>query len=92
MGKGKLQNLKLWPNSISGIPTGEPRDRELTAAYRELLGKPFPGDKAGRTYAQIIAEVMVREACLGNVQAAKEIALRTEGPPRFVPPKPDEDV
>jgi hypothetical protein len=56
------------------------------------LGKPFPQDEAGRTYAELIAERMVVEACLGNVQAAKEIALRTEGPARWIPPVLDEDV
>lgn len=54
---------------------------------RELLDKPFPHDEAGRTYAEVIAERMVLEACRGNVRAAKEVALRTEGrPPRRVAP------
>jgi len=81
------QNLKPWPKGTSGNPAGRPRNTKLTTAMRELLDKPFPHDEAGRTYAEVIAERMVLEACRGNVRAAKEVALRTEGrPPRRVAP------
>jgi len=73
------QNLRPWPKGTSGNPAGRPRNTKLTAALRELLGKPDPHDKAGRTYAEVIAEAMVLKACQGNVGAAKEITNRTEG-------------
>lgn len=87
------QNLKPWPKGTSGNPAGRPRNTKIIPALRELLDKPDPHDKAGRTYAEVIAEAMVFEACRGNVGAAKEIANRTEGRSlRRVSPKPDEDV
>jgi hypothetical protein len=36
-------------------------------------------DPAGRTYAEVIAEMVCTVAATGNFQAAKEIADRTEG-------------
>ena len=87
------QNLKPWPKGVSGNPAGRPSRDKVTAAMSELLGKPYPHDKLGRTYAERIAHAMVLKACRGDVRAAKEIALRTEGrPPRRVLPGPDEDV
>lgn len=87
------QNLKPWPKGASGNPAGRPRRDKLTAAVLELLPKPYPQDKDGRTYAEVIAAAMVRQACRGNVAAAKEITLRTEGrPTRWVVPEPDEDA
>lgn len=88
-----LQNLKPWPKGKSGNPAGRPRNTELTTAFRELLGKPYPQDQSGRTYAEVIAHAMVLKACRGDVRAAKEIRIRTEGrAPRRVPPEPDKDA
>ena len=87
---GNSQNLKSWPKGTSGNPAGRPRNTELTTAYRELLGKPYPQDKAGRTYAEVIAHAMVLKACRGDVRTVKEITTLTEGRARLrVPPKPD---
>ena len=74
-----LQNLKPWPKGKSGNPAGRPRNTELTTALRELLCEPDPQDKAGRTYAEVIADAMVRKAARGDVRAAKEIRIRTAG-------------
>lgn len=84
------QNLKPWPKGTSGNLAGRPRTTLLTPALRQILGEPYPKDKAGRTFAEVIAERMVFEACRGNVRAAKEIRLCTERRPRLrVPPGRD---
>ena len=86
------QNLKPWPKGTSGNPAGRPRRDKLTAALLDLLGKPYPNDKWGRTYAERIAAAIVRKAVRGDVRAAKEIALRTEGRARLrVAPEPNKN-
>ena len=48
-----------------------------------------PEDKAGRTYAEVIAYAMVRKAARGDVRAAREIRVATEGrAPRRAPGLP----
>jgi len=44
-----------------------------------MLEELVPNDAEGRTWAELIAEGQVRDAVRGNVQAAREIADRTEG-------------
>ena len=63
----------------SGNPKGRPQRKPLTDAYLQLLSQPIPGDKDGRTYAQAIAQAMIREAVKGKVNAASELADRIEG-------------
>lgn len=87
------QNLKPWPKGTSGNPAGRPRNIKLTTAFRELLGKPHPQDKAGRTYAEVISEAIIRKAAGGDVRAAKEIRIATQGRARRrVLPEPDGDA
>jgi len=86
------QNLKPWPKGTSGNPAGRPRRDKLTAALLDQLGMLCPDDKAGRTYAEVIAAALARKAIRGDVRAAKEIALRTEGRPSKMPLKWDEDA
>src|SRR5271168_4212991 len=66
----------------SGNPGGRPRSKTLSDAYRLKLEEPVPNDPEGRTWAELIAEAQVRDAVRGNVQAAREIADRTEGKAR----------
>lgn len=64
----------------SGNPTGRPKGAVfLSEAYRAQLARPMPGDVQGRTYAEVIAEMVCSVAATGNFVAAKEIADRTEG-------------
>ncbi len=85
-----LQNLKPWPKGVSGNPAGRPRQTKLTAALREQLGKVDPEDRAGRTYAEVIADKMIRRAARGDVRAAREIRVMTEGrAPLRVPAETD---
>jgi hypothetical protein len=65
----------------SGNPSGRPKSKTITAAYRKLLEGLVPKDRRGRTWAELIAAAQVRIAALGNVRAAREIADRTEGRP-----------
>jgi hypothetical protein len=60
-------------------PSGRPKTRTLSDAYRFQLAELIPNDPPGRTWAQLIAEGQVRTAARGNVQAARELADRTEG-------------
>lgn len=81
--RGRPENLRPpWKKGESGNPGGRPKKTLLTDAYRAVLEKPYPGDKEGRTYAEVIAERVAKEAAKkGSVHAASEIADRTEGRP-----------
>jgi hypothetical protein len=70
---------RKWKPGQSGNPGGRRKRKPLTDAYATLLDKPIPNDKEGRTFAQAIAQAMVREAVKGKVNAAAEIADRIEG-------------
>jgi Family of unknown function (DUF5681) len=71
-----------WKKGQSGNPGGRPKSKTLSNAYRNKLEEAVPNDPEGRTWAEFIAEAQVRDAVRGNVQAAREIADRTEGRPR----------
>jgi hypothetical protein len=68
-----------WKKGQSGNPGGRPKSKTLSDAYRNKLEEPVPNDPEKRTWAELIAEAQVRDAVRGNVQAAREIADRTEG-------------
>ncbi len=61
----------------SGNPGGRPKSKLVTQAYQELLEEV--DRKSGKTFAQIIAEKVIREALNNNLAAVKEITDRTEG-------------
>jgi Family of unknown function (DUF5681) len=75
---------------VSDNPNGRPRDA-LTPLLREALGRV--GDD-GRTLAEQLAEVLIREALGGSFKAMKTILERTEGRPAvsvavgLTPPRP----
>jgi hypothetical protein len=63
-------------------PGGRPKSRILSEALRSRLAEVKPGDPAGRTYAEVVAENLIEIACSegpGAVHAASEIADRLEG-------------
>lgn len=71
-----------WKKGSSGNPGGRPKSRLLSEALRNRLAEVKPGDPAGRTYAEVVAENLVEIACSegpGAVHAASEIADRLEG-------------
>lgn len=61
----------------SGNPSGRPKTRLLSEAYREQLADAM--DRGDKTYAQGIARVMVEKALHGDVYAASHLSERTEG-------------
>ena len=65
----------------TGNPSGRPKLTKLTEALREQLTEEMPSAPE-RTVAEAIARALIREAVSGNVQAAREIADRTEGKPK----------
>jgi Family of unknown function (DUF5681) len=66
---------------VSGNPNGRPKSRTLSEAYRELLKQPLPSDPT-RTYADVVAAALLKNAMSGDVSSARELADRTEGKPR----------
>lgn len=70
-----------FPKGQSGNPNGRPKLTRLTDALRQQLAENSP-DAKDTTIAEVIAGALIREAMSGNVQAAKEIADRTEGKPK----------
>jgi hypothetical protein len=65
----------------TGNPSGRPKLTKLTEALREQLAETLP-DAPEETIAESIARALIKEAKSGNVQAAREIADRTEGKPK----------
>jgi Family of unknown function (DUF5681) len=71
-----------WRKGQSGNAGGRPRSRILSEALRSRLAQVKDDDAAGRTFAEAIADNLVRLACSDEpnaVHAAVEIANRIEG-------------
>jgi hypothetical protein len=79
--RGRVENLKPWKKGQSGNINGRPKSAHLSKAYRAILEDVFPGDPAGRSWADVIAERLAKAAAKGDVQAAREMADRVEGRP-----------
>lgn len=73
-----LQNLRPFRRGQSGNPGGRPK-KLISTVYADLAEAKVPGDKKGRTYAQVLAEAQFRAAIKGKTEAAREIANRIEG-------------
>ena len=71
----------LFKKGETGNPAGRPKITKLTEALREQLAEEMPGAPE-RTVAEAIARSLIKEALRGDVQAAREIADRTEGKPK----------
>lgn len=69
----------------SGNPGGRPKKTPYTEAHRkiaEFIGLGELNFLPTDTIAECVAKIMAREALKGKVNAAKEIADRTDGTPR----------
>ena len=80
--RGRPENLKPWRKGQSGNPGGRPKKLPLTDELRKLLAEVVPDDRQRRTFAEKIAEAVVKKAAKGNLQAVREIADRVEGKAR----------
>ncbi len=65
----------------SGNPAGRPKSITLSEAIRLQLVKTV-SEGSDVTFAEAIAQVLCVAAVRGNVNAAREIADRTEGKPK----------
>jgi hypothetical protein len=84
-GKGRVENLHPFKPGQSGNPGGRPKKTPYTEAHRkiaELIGVADLNILPTDTIAECVAKIMAREALKGKVNAAKEIADRTDGTPR----------
>jgi hypothetical protein len=77
-----------WKPGQTGNAGGRPKSKVLTDALRAALDKPISEEirrttnlKPGTTFAELLAETMIREAIIGKnkVSAFSEIADRVEG-------------
>jgi hypothetical protein len=68
-----------WKKGESGNPSGRPKSKLISDAYRQRLGDMVPNDPQERTWAELIAEGQIRAAAKGKTPAAAEICDRTEG-------------
>lgn len=74
-----------WKKGQTGNPGGRPKTALVSKALREILGELVPNDPAGRTYAQLLARIMVERAVFGDekiacdITAAREVLDRAEG-------------
>jgi hypothetical protein len=75
-------NANGFRPGASGNPKGRPKSITLSEAYRRALSQVVADDPQGRTYAEVIAEAVCKDAMAGNTTAAREIADRVEGKPR----------
>ncbi len=82
VGKGNPPKSTRWKPGQSGNPAGRPKSITLSEAMRLELAKMLPGDTQERTFAEVIAQQLVRAAATGSIFAAKEICDRTEGRPK----------
>jgi len=72
---------RRFPKGVSGNPSGRPKTALLSQAVRQKLGALVPDDPQGRTYAQVIADELVRAAMRGNPECFRALSDRTEGRP-----------
>lgn len=86
---GKIQkgNLHAWQHGQSGNPVGRPKLITLSEAYRRKLAEIDASDPERRTYAQLIADHLVRLAAglagsgKASAIAAQEIAAELKERP-----------
>ena len=71
---------KLEMEFLRGVTRRNPAARQVvTDALVAKLNEAVPGDLKGRTFAQCLAESLLRKAITGDVAAAKEVTDRVEG-------------
>jgi hypothetical protein len=92
----KLENLKPFQPGQSGNPAGRTKRKSLTEKMAELLamdsleGVEVP---EGKTVGDVVARQVVKHACHGRFQYAKELLDRIDGkvPDRIIDETSDAD-
>lgn len=77
-----LQNLKPWKPGQSGNPSGKSKGQTVTARLRDLLDAVELGGKAlpdGKQVADLLAEVIVKNALKGDHRFVSTVMDRIEG-------------
>lgn len=78
-------NSFAWKPGQSGNPSGRPKVRTISEAYRKYLAEVDPEDPQGRTRAEVAAERLYKLTEIEHpaaVGAFRELADRSEGKPR----------
>jgi hypothetical protein len=79
-------NPHTWKPGQSGNPNGRPKAKTLSEAIREQLARACEEDTEGRSWAEVVAEQLVKVAAgkshENSTNAVREICDRTEGKPR----------
>ncbi|MGH9727517.1 MAG: DUF5681 domain-containing protein [Candidatus Acidiferrales bacterium] len=70
---------RRFQKGVSGNPGGRPRSAVLSKAVREKLAEVVPGEDG--TYAEKIADALVRKAARGDAECFRALADRSEGKP-----------
>jgi hypothetical protein len=68
-----------WKPGQSGNPGGRPKGKPVTDELRRLMEEQPPNDPDGRSYARLLAQVLLHAALKGKVDAARELLDRVEG-------------
>jgi len=76
---------------VSANPSGRPKTRSLSKAYKQQLESICPIDPKQRNWAEVIAERLTVLAAKGNAQAAVELADRVEGRVKQVMAEPADE-
>lgn len=74
---GRTENLKPFKPGQSGNPGGRPKGTSITTILNRKLDELDPDD--GKSRAEKVAEVIVREALAGDYRFVDMLLNRTEG-------------
>ena len=79
-GRPRSKNDAVWMPGQSGNPKGRPKRKSISECIEEILRRVAPGSD-GKTFREVLAEVVVRKALKGEYRFIREIWDRLEGKP-----------
>jgi len=80
--------IRPEPSETESNNVGRASRRPITDALIKLSNQKVPNDPRGRTWAELVVEVLFRKALEGDIRAIKEIMDRIEG--KVGPARPEE--